>query len=88
MTRAFVAVRLPEAVLDAVVRATSELWVPGRSTTRDQWHLTLQFLGDDADVDAVSAALDGIDAPGGRVRAWAAPARFRTRATRVCCGSA
>ena len=29
------------------------------ATTRDQWHLTLQFLGNDADVDAVVAALDG-----------------------------
>jgi 2'-5' RNA ligase len=37
-------------------------------TTRDQWHLTLQFLGDNADIDAVGAALEGIDAPRGRAR--------------------
>jgi RNA 2',3'-cyclic 3'-phosphodiesterase len=64
--RTFVAVRLPDVVLDAVALRVSEIAVPGRRTTRDQWHLTLQFLGDDVDVGAVIAALDGIDAPGGR----------------------
>jgi len=61
MTRAFVAVRLPDAVLDAVEHLVSELDAPGRRTTRDQWHLTLQFLGEHVDVDAVVAALEGID---------------------------
>ena len=83
MTRAFVAVRLPEAVLDAVVRATSELWVPGRSTTRDQWHLTLQFLGDTADVDAVAAALASLAVAGGRVRMGGAGAFPDPRHARV-----
>lgn len=68
MARAFVAVPLPEVVLDAVVQVTSELSVPGRATTRDQWHLTLQFLGDNSDVEAVRAALASLDTPGGRVR--------------------
>lgn len=27
-----------------------------RATTRAQWHITVQFLGDDADIDAVSPA--------------------------------
>jgi RNA 2',3'-cyclic 3'-phosphodiesterase len=83
VTRAFVAVQLPGAVLDAVVRATSEVWVPGRSTTRDQWHLTLQFLGDHADVDGVIAALDGLDADRGRVRIGGAGAFPDPRRARV-----
>jgi len=68
VTRAFVAVRIPDVVLDAVDRRVAELSVPGRRTTREQWHLTLQFLGDHADVDAVVAALDGIEAQRGRAR--------------------
>lgn len=68
MTRAFVAVRLPEPVLDAVADRLAPLAVTGRPTTREQWHLTLQFLGDDADLDAVGDALDGIDTAGGRAR--------------------
>jgi RNA 2',3'-cyclic 3'-phosphodiesterase len=68
VTRAFVAVRVPEAVLDAVANRVSDLAVPGRRTAREQWHLTLQFLGNDADVDAVAAALDGIEEPRARAR--------------------
>jgi 2'-5' RNA ligase len=62
VTRAFVAVRVPEAVLDAVDARLADLVVPGRRTTRAQWHLTLQFLGDGAHVDEVAAALEGISA--------------------------
>ena len=87
MTRAFVAVRLPDAVLDAVAHRLAELSVPGRRTTRDQWHLTLQFLGDDADVDAVVAALDGLDVPRRIAPGSAARARFPTRVAPACCGS-
>jgi 2'-5' RNA ligase len=61
LTRAFVAVELPAAVLDAVEQRTAGITVPGRRATRDQWHLTLQFLGNRADVDAVTRALVGID---------------------------
>jgi RNA 2',3'-cyclic 3'-phosphodiesterase len=68
VTRAFVAVPLPEAVLDAVDAHVSELSVAGRVATRDQWHLTLRFLGDEVDVDAVVAALAGLDAEGGTAR--------------------
>jgi 2'-5' RNA ligase len=68
VTRAFVAVRLPEVVLDAVDRRVADLSVPGRRTTREQWHLTLQFLGDDVDVDAVVGALADVDARRGRAR--------------------
>jgi 2'-5' RNA ligase len=68
VARAFVAVRLPDVVLDAVAERVAGVSIPGRVTTRDQWHVTLQFLGDNADVDAVIAALAGIDVSGGLVQ--------------------
>jgi RNA 2',3'-cyclic 3'-phosphodiesterase len=69
VTRAFVAVKLPLDVLSAVQSRTSGLEIRGgRVTPVLQWHLTLQFLGNDADLDAVIAALDGFDVAGGRVR--------------------
>jgi len=68
VTRTFVAVRLPEPVLDAIAERLAPLALPGRRTTRQQWHLTLQFLGDDADPHAVSDALAGIDTAGGHAR--------------------
>jgi 2'-5' RNA ligase len=48
-------------VLDALA-ASLDLG-DGRRTTRDQWHVTLQFLGNRADVDAVTEALAGLRAP-------------------------
>ena len=69
MTRAFVAVKLPPGVLAAVATATEAVNVRGgRKTKTVQWHLTLQFLGDDADVDAVVKALEEFHVPGGRAR--------------------
>ena len=68
MTRAFVAVSLPATVLDAVEERAERVALPGRRTTRDQWHLTLQFLGNRADTDAIAAALAGIDVAPGDVR--------------------
>ncbi len=39
---------------------------PGaRWTGEDQWHLTLQFLGNRVDLDAVAVALGGLDGGGG-----------------------
>jgi 2'-5' RNA ligase len=65
MTRAFVAVRLPEAVLDAVDAVVPAV-AGARFTTREQRHLTVQFLGTRADVDAVAEALHPLAvAPGG-----------------------
>ncbi|MDQ1478129.1 MAG: 2,3-cyclic 3-phosphodiesterase [Actinomycetota bacterium] len=58
MVRAFVAIRPPESVLDAIAeRVASVALRGGRTTTRDQWHITVQFLGDDVDVDEVASAL-------------------------------
>ncbi|HEX5097749.1 MAG TPA: RNA 2',3'-cyclic phosphodiesterase [Acidimicrobiia bacterium] len=68
MARAFVAVTLPEPVLDAVDAATAGLELPdARRTPREQWHLTLQFLGNHVDLDATAAALETLDAPAGRL---------------------
>jgi RNA 2',3'-cyclic 3'-phosphodiesterase len=61
MTRAFVAVVPPEPVLAAVgvaldgVRAAAP--EGARWTVREQHHLTLQFLGNRVELDAVGAAL-------------------------------
>jgi len=68
VARAFVAVRLPDAVLDAVDEAVPALEGGARYTTREQRHLTLQFLGNQADVDAVAAALDAIAVARGEVQ--------------------
>jgi 2'-5' RNA ligase len=86
MTRAFVAVEPPAAVLDAVERVAGRIAndAPGaRWTTREQRHLTLQFLGNRADVDAVAAALRAIAVRGGDVRLGGAGAFPSARRARV-----
>src|SRR5436190_9836389 len=84
VTRAFVTVALPDDVLDAVSEATGTLQLHGaRMMRRDQWHLTLQFLGDDADVDAVGSALQGFTIPGGFARLGGAGAFPNARRGRV-----
>lgn len=66
MTRAFVALRPAAPVLDAIdaigARARD---VVGRArwTRREQWHLTLQFLGDRVEVERVADALRDLDHP-------------------------
>jgi 2'-5' RNA ligase len=68
VARAFVAIVPPRDVLDAVGKVAwraahrpAELSLPRllgpRWTTRPQWHLTLQFLGNGVDLDAAAAAL-------------------------------
>ncbi len=58
MTRAFVAVQPPPNALDAIAERTAVVQMtPGRRTTRAQWHITLQFLGDYVDLATVVAAL-------------------------------
>jgi 2'-5' RNA ligase len=84
VTRAFVAVQLPNEVLSAVAERAAGLNIRGgRTTTPDQWHLTLQFLGNDADVNAVGAALDRFSVPGGRVQLGGAGAFPNARRARV-----
>ena len=61
MTRAFVAIKPPESVLDAVEAFVGGLDLrAAKRTTRSQWHITVQFLGNHADVDAVIGALSGL----------------------------
>ncbi|MGH9041430.1 MAG: RNA 2',3'-cyclic phosphodiesterase [Acidimicrobiia bacterium] len=60
--RAFVAVRPPDAVLDAVeerLAPARTVMVGPRWAGRDQWHVTLQFLGPLATVAPVVEALTG-----------------------------
>jgi RNA 2',3'-cyclic 3'-phosphodiesterase len=84
VTRAFVAVELPNVVLSAVAARVAGLNIRGgRTTTADQWHLTLEFLGNDANVDAVAAALDRFSVPGGPVRLGGAGAFPNARQARV-----
>lgn len=69
--RAFVAVVPPETVLDAIEAVTAPLRgsIDGaRWATREQWHVTLQFLGNHVDFDAVAGALGALAANGGEAR--------------------
>lgn len=63
MARLFVAVWPPENVR-ASLAALDRPSLPGlRWTSPAQWHVTLRFLGEVADVELVRAALAGISAP-------------------------
>ena len=59
MSRLFVAVWPPAEVLDGVEALFRPVETGGRWTRRDQWHVTLRFLGS-AVVDDVGAALDAL----------------------------
>ena len=86
--RAFVAVRPPDDVLEAVAALGVDV-SGGRMTTPDQWHVTLQFLGNRADIDAVADALDGFDVTAGSARLGGLGAfRSARRATVVWIGLA
>lgn len=66
LARAFVAVVPPPGVLAAVAQRSAAARDHGsgwRWTGPDQWHLTLQFLGPVADLEAVEAAARGALAP-------------------------
>jgi RNA 2',3'-cyclic 3'-phosphodiesterase len=58
--RLFVAVVPPAAVLDRVASLPRPEVEGLRWTSRDQWHVTLRFLGRVTDVDAVTAALQPV----------------------------
>jgi RNA 2',3'-cyclic 3'-phosphodiesterase len=83
--RAFVAVVPPDDVLDAVDDAASAIEVPStaRRTTRPQWHLTLQFLGNRVDFAAVAAALEPLALRGATVQLGTAGAFPSERRGRV-----
>lgn len=56
VARLFVAVSLPEPVLDAITALPRPFEEGVRWTGREQWHVTLRFLGD-ADVEEAATAL-------------------------------
>jgi 2'-5' RNA ligase len=63
--RLFVAVRPPDEVLDAVAELARPERPGVRWTGRDQWHVTLRFLGEVADPEPVVAAIDEAVLEGG-----------------------
>jgi 2'-5' RNA ligase len=83
--RAFVAVVPPDDVLDAVDTAAASIEVPStaRRTTRPQWHLTVQFLGNKVDFAAVAGALEPLAIRGAPVQLGAAGAFPTERRGRV-----
>jgi 2'-5' RNA ligase len=86
MTRAFVAIRPPTEVLDAIeARIASSSISGGRPTSRDQWHLTVQFLGNDADLAAVATAFERgpLDLGAGEIRLGGADALGNRRRARI-----
>ena len=62
MSRLFVAVWPPAVVLDGIEALHRPVDDGGRWTRRDQWHVTLRFLGS-ADIDEVTRALAGVRHP-------------------------
>ncbi len=86
MTRAFVAIRLAPPVLDALQARVSPVPMPGgRTTPRDQRHITVQFLGDDADISACGSALahEPLDLVVGRLQLGGAVALGDARRARI-----
>jgi 2'-5' RNA ligase len=83
MPRLFVAVVPPDDVLDAVA-ALERPPVSGlRWTSREQWHVTLRFLGTVADAGPVVEALSGIALPAATAVVGPAVGRFGHRLLHV-----
>jgi 2'-5' RNA ligase len=81
--RLFVAAVPPAAVLDEIA-ALSRPDVEGlRWTSRDQWHVTLRFLGRVTDVGAVTAALEPVSLPRCEARLGPETGRFGRRVLHV-----
>ena len=79
--RLFLAITLPDAWKDALARAAAVLRAAGGTgtfTRRDNFHLTLVFLGEVDDPAPVMAAMDRVSVPPFSLRA-AAPGLFRRR---------
>lgn len=84
MPRLFVAVWPPEDVLDRLAALDRPAVAGLRWTTRDQWHVTLRFLGGVPDPAPVVEALAGMR-PAGPAKAVLGPAvdRFGRRIVHV-----
>jgi 2'-5' RNA ligase len=86
VTRAFLAIKPPADVLDAIATRLEPVVMAGaRRPPREQWHYTVQFLGNEADVDAVVAAFarSPLAAGAGALRVGGADAIGRRRRARI-----
>jgi 2'-5' RNA ligase len=86
VARAFLAIKPPTAVLDAIAARLEPVAMSGaRRTPREQWHYTVQFLGDHADLDVVVSAFvrDPLAAGVGELRVGGADAIGRRRRARI-----
>lgn len=81
--RLFVAVWPTDEVLDAVAALPRPAHPGLRWTTRDQWHVTLRFLGSVEDVDGARAALCGVAAAAADVEVGPEVGRFGRRILHV-----
>jgi 2'-5' RNA ligase len=86
--RLFVAVWPPGPVLDAVAGLPRPAVVGARWTTRDQWHVTLRFLGevDDAVLPDVVAAIERLELGSMTARLGPAVERLNPRIVSVPVG--
>jgi RNA 2',3'-cyclic 3'-phosphodiesterase len=66
--RLFVAVAPPDDILDQVAALDRPERAGVRWTPREQWHVTLRFLGEVAEPTTVEAALRGTSLPSARMR--------------------
>lgn len=81
--RLFVAVWPTEEVLDAVAALPRPAHPGLRWTTRDQWHVTLRFLGSVDDIDGARAALRTVAAGAADVELGPEVGRFGRRILHV-----
>lgn len=83
MARLFVAVQPPDDVLDTVARLPRPSIEGLRWTSRDQWHVTLRFLGHVEDPGSVAAALARVRAEPADAVVGPVVARFGRRILHV-----
>jgi 2'-5' RNA ligase len=79
----FVAVWPTEEVLDAIAGLPRPEVAGLRWTTRDQWHVTLRFLGSVDDLEAAVRAVGAIEAPACDVTVGPVVGRFGRRILHV-----
>ncbi len=86
MPRLFVAVWPPDDVLDQVAAIDRPAVAGLRWTEREQWHVTLRFLGPVPDPGGVVSALEGLEAPAAVARLGPRVDRFGHRILHVPVG--
>jgi 2'-5' RNA ligase len=83
MPRLFVAVTLPPDVLDVIDELPRAAVDTLRWTTREQWHVTLRFLGAVDDVDPVVSAMASMRVPARDAHLGSQVARFGHRVLQI-----